>query len=157
MKLAMLAPWVYNFLFNTVPLRRFLNKLVGFHPDSTIPLLHKTTLRKWYDKHREHEKDIPKNQLVYLFCDEFTNYNDVAIGIKTILLLESLGYSVVIPTHTESGRTYLSKGMVKKAREIAIKNVNELKDLVNDESPIIGIEPSAILTLRDEYTELVTR
>ena len=70
-------------------------------------------------------------------------------------MLEALGYDVLLADHGDSGRTYLSKGMVKKAKEIAIKNVQALKEVVTDETPIIGIEPSAILTLRDEYTELV--
>ena len=62
---------------------------------------------------------------------------------------------MIIPNHVESGRTYLSKGLLRKAKDIAIKNVDLLKDVVNENIPIIGIEPSAILTLRDEYLELV--
>jgi FAD/FMN-containing dehydrogenase/Fe-S oxidoreductase len=155
MKLAALAPWGYNFIFKTNAIRRVVNKMVGFHPDRTMPLLHNTTLRKWYVKHKRKTNKEQTKGAVYLLCDEFTNYNDVAIGQKAILLLEALGYEVVIPKHSDSGRTYLSKGMVKKAREIAIENVNALKDKINDDAPIIGIEPSAILTLRDEYTELV--
>lgn len=131
--------------------------MVGFHPNRTMPLLHKTTLKKWFDHHKKHFSVQNPIASVYLFCDEFTNYNDVEVGKKAILLLERLGYSVVIPEHLESGRTYLSKGFVRKAKEIATRNVDLLKDIVNDESPIIGIEPSAILTLRDEYLELVPK
>jgi Fe-S oxidoreductase len=71
-----------------------------------------------------------------LFCDEFTNYNDVPIGKKLILLLEHLGYDVIIPRHIESGRSYLSKGFVKKAKEIACKNVALLKDIITDDAPL---------------------
>jgi Fe-S oxidoreductase len=92
---------------------------------------------------------------VYIFCDEFTNYNDAEIGRKTVLLLEKLGYEVVIPEHTESGRSYLSKGFVKEAQKLAIQNVNLLKDLITYDTPLIGIEPSAILSFRDEYIDLV--
>ena len=154
MALAALLPAAYNFIFKTNALRRLVNKMVGFHPDRTMPLLHATTLRKWYKKHQSEKGRISKGT-IYLLCDEFTNYNDVSIGQKTILLLERLGYTVIIPQHEVSGRTYLSKGMVKKAKDIAIKNVELLKDLVSAATPIIGIEPSAILTLRDEYPELV--
>jgi FAD/FMN-containing dehydrogenase/Fe-S oxidoreductase len=153
MKLASMAPWAYNFIFGTESLRRVANKAVGFHPDRTMPLLSGTTLRSWWKKHR---KAQPNNgRKVHLFCDEFTDYNDVEIGQKLILLLEKLGYEVIIPEHLESGRTYLSKGLVKEAQEIARKNVAKLAQLVSEEAPIIGIEPSAILTLRDEYLELV--
>jgi Fe-S oxidoreductase len=120
--------------------------------------LEKTTLRKWYNEHRKQAPGAQKeNGTVYLFCDEFTNYNDVEIGQKAILLLESLGYNVLIPEHLESGRTYLSKGFVRKAKEIAIKNVQLLKGIITSSTPLIGIEPSAILTLRDEYLELVPK
>ena len=69
----------------------------------SMPKLSGTTLRKWYDRHKK-EIDVRGTRKVYLFCDEFTNYNDAHIGIKTILLLERLGYEVVIPQHEESGR-----------------------------------------------------
>ena len=66
-----------------------------------------------------------------------------------------MGYEVHIPKHVESGRTYLSKGLVKDAKRIAIQNVRMLTEAIKDNSPILGIEPSAILMLRDEYLELV--
>lgn len=96
----------------------------------------------------------PKKK-VYLFNDEFTNFNESNIGIKAILLLTRLGYQVRIPVHKESGRTWLSKGLVRSARKIATENVQLLKEIVNEHSPLIGIEPSAILAFRDEYPELV--
>jgi FAD/FMN-containing dehydrogenase/Fe-S oxidoreductase len=154
MKLVSVAPWGYNLLFKTPLLRRLVNKAVGFHPDRTMPLLQATTLRKWYERRGKKSTGKPVGT-VYLFCDEFTNYNDVELGKKAILLLEALGYNVLLPEHVESGRTYLSKGLVRKAKDIAIKNVSLLSAKVTADTPIIGIEPSAILTLRDEYPELV--
>ena len=94
------------------------------------------------------------NLKLYLFCDEFTNYNDTQIGIKAILLLEKLGYEVIIPEHDESGRAWLSKGLLREAKKIANKNIAMLSPLVSIESPLVGIEPSAILTFRDEYIDL---
>lgn len=160
MRLASIAPWAYNSIFGTPALRRIANKTVGFHPDRSMPHLGNTTLLKWWERRRSKNKKRisitkPPSSTVYLFCDEFTNYNDVQIGQKLILLLEKLGYDVVIPKHVESGRTYLSKGLVREAKKIAVTNVDLLKNLVNDQTPIIGIEPSAILTLRDEYLDLV--
>ena len=92
---------------------------------------------------------------VNLFCDEFTNYNDTEIGIKAILLLERLGYKVELPAHEESGRAWLSKGLLRDAKKIAEKNVSLLSKVVHNEAPLVGIEPSAILTFRDEYVDLV--
>lgn len=76
-----------------------------------MPKLAKQTLLNWFRK-RNVDAATSKRKL-YFFCDEFTNYNDVEIGKKGILLLEALGYEVIIPKHIESGRTYLSKGLVK--------------------------------------------
>jgi Fe-S oxidoreductase len=91
---------------------------------------------------------------VCLFADEFTNYNESDIGIKAVILLESLGYKVTIPRHKESGRTFLSKGMLRRAKKVAIKNILMLRDMVSDAQPLLGIEPSAILAFRDEYPEM---
>jgi len=79
----------------------------------------------------------------------------VEVGKKAVLLLQALGYEVIIPKHVESGRSYLSKGFVKEAQKLAIENVTLLKELITYDTPLIGIEPSAILSFRDEYIDLV--
>jgi Fe-S oxidoreductase len=132
-----------------------MKRVLGFAPKRSIPLLYKITLRHWVSMNLN--QHIPKNPVgkVFLFVDEFTEYNDTEIGIKAIKLLTRLGYQVEIASHRESGRTFLSKGLLRKAKELAIFNVNALKNLVNETTPLIGIEPSGILTFRDEYPELV--
>ncbi|MEO6719747.1 MAG: FAD-linked oxidase C-terminal domain-containing protein [Ferruginibacter sp.] len=154
MKLASAIPWGYNLIFGNTFLRKMANRVVGFHPDRSMPLLPRTTLRSWWG--RRPKANINTDKKVNFFCDEFTNYYDVEIGKKTILLLEALGYSVTIPDHLESGRTFLSKGLVKKAAAIANRNIQLLSAITSDDEPLIGIEPSAILTLRDEYLDLAT-
>ncbi len=93
---------------------------------------------------------------VYLFADEFTNYNEAEVGIAFIELLNSLGYNVIIPRHYESGRAAMSKGMLKRAAYLANRNVKALKDIITQETPLTGIEPSTILSFRDEYPDLVS-
>ncbi len=177
MSVASLVPWAYNAVYNTPALRRLANRAVGFHPDRTMPELAAITLKNWFagrphppapspskgdgEKARYFSSPLLLKERgarqggVRLFADEFTNYNDVHVGQKAIQLLERLGYEVTIPEHVESGRTYLSKGLVEDAKQIAIRNVTLLRDLVTEETPLIGIEPSAILTFRDEYPDLV--
>jgi Fe-S oxidoreductase len=150
---------IYNFFLTTRPLSGLIKRIAGFAVKRSIPKLHRSTLEKWYRKNKRFELDritgdVPKGK-VYLFCDEFTNYNDVPVGIKTIKLLNRLGYEVEIPKHRESGRTWFSKGLVKKARYYANENVTTLKDLVSANTPLLGIEPSAILGFRDEYPDIV--
>ncbi|MEA3443288.1 MAG: FAD-linked oxidase C-terminal domain-containing protein [Bacteroidota bacterium] len=148
-KLATVFPQISNFIMN----RAWLKNMLGFEKSREFPLLYKTTLSKWERRNKENHET--KNGKVYLFNDEFTNFNDTAIGIKNILLLSKLGYEVIIPKHLESGRTFLSKGLLRTAKKIARKNVLMLKDIISDETPLVGIEPSAILSFRDEYPELV--
>jgi FAD/FMN-containing dehydrogenase/Fe-S oxidoreductase len=136
----------------------FFRKMAGFTLRRKLPSLSKITLRKWYEKHRKITGDNRYvNGRAYLFADEFTNYNESEIGIKTILLLEKLGYEIIIPKHSESGRTFLSKGLLNKSRKIANKNTRLLKEIISGETPLIGIEPSTILTFRDEYPVLVSK
>lgn len=155
--IAALVPWAWNGVLGTPALRRIANRMVGFHPDRTMPLMSKTTLRAW-NKGRgaERNKQGASSGRLFLFCDEFTNYNDVEVGQKAILLLEKLGYEVIIPEHGESGRASLSKGLLKQAKKLAEHNIRALKDIITDETPLVGLEPSAILTFRDEYPDLVS-
>ena len=152
------VPWLYNFGTSAPLLSNMVKGVMGMAQERPLPKLYKYTLDKWYSKNKANNFGVKTKATkgkVLFFNDEFTNYNDVLIGEKTILLLVHLGYEVVIPKHIESGRTYLSKGMLAQAKDIAIKNVNHLKDVVGKDAPIVGVEPSAILTLRDEYLDLV--
>ena len=152
--IAACAPWAWNAVFGTPVLRRIANRICGFHPQRTIPLLGKATLRNWF-KRRCRPAVAARNGRVCLFCDEFTNTFDLAVGIAAVELLEALGYEVIFPRHAESGRSALSKGFLRHARGLARKNVAALKGIVSATTPLIGIEPSAILTFRDEYPDLL--
>jgi FAD/FMN-containing dehydrogenase/Fe-S oxidoreductase len=151
-RLGSIAPAVYNFLVTNPAASTLIKRILGFAVKRSMPELYKTSLEKWY---RKRKSSAPKgNRKVHLFCDEFTNFNDTEIGIKAILLLEKLGYEVIIPEHAESGRAWMSKGLLKAAKKIANRNVASLSKVITAETPLIGIEPSAILTFRDEYIDL---
>ncbi|HLN53943.1 MAG TPA: FAD-linked oxidase C-terminal domain-containing protein [Lentimicrobium sp.] len=171
-RLGSLVPQIYNRILKNKSLSGLLKKTIGFATERDIPLLHRNTLRSWAKKNMKNgwiinikdsgndaiAKDVAKGNefspLVCLFADEFTNYNDVEIGISAIRALNKLGYRVRIPVHKESGRTYLSKGLLRKAQNLARQNIKLLSGVVTTESPLVGIEPSAILTFRDEYIDL---
>jgi Fe-S oxidoreductase len=167
-KLGAIAPGLYNFAVTNPVIGKWIKQFSGFAVKRSMPTLYKTTLKSWYKKNkarstRDNAQNSPANgagrgetKKVYLFCDEFTNYNDTEIGIKAIQLLEKLGYEVIIPEHLDSARTWLSKGLLRKAKEIVNKNIALLHPIVSEETPLIGIEPSAILTFRDEYIDLAT-
>ena len=154
-RLASISPALYNAVFQTPWLRRGLNRVFGFHPDRTLPRLNATPFRQWFLNRKPLSAPSGAKGRVHLFCDEFTNYNDLAAGIAAVELLELLGYSVNLPDHVESGRASLSKGLVRRARGFAEENVRRLSAIVSPDEPLLGIEPSAILGFRDEYPALV--
>ncbi len=154
-KLGALFPGMFNFFMKAPLLSDVIKGSLGFAPKRNMPLLYKQSFLSWFTKHEKtSDKESTQKRKVFLFVDEFTNYNDTAIGITMVKLLEGLGYDVRITPHLESGRTYLSKGMLYKARDIANTNVALLKDVITKETPLIGIEPSGILSFRDEYPDL---
>ncbi len=154
-RLASLAPWLYNAVLQTPALRRVTNRMLGFHPERTMPRLNRMPLHRWFAKRTPLRPLRAKQGRVHLFCDEFTDYNDLDAGIATVELLELLGYEVNLPNHVESGRASFSKGLIRRAKSFADQNVRLLAPLVSKEEPLIGIEPSAILGFRDEYPVLV--
>ena len=151
MKLASLAPWAYDFAFGNKVTGNILKSVVGFAKERSIPKLSKQPLEKWLTK--EYKAKV-SDKKIYFFCDEFTNYNDAEIGKKAILLLYKLGYQVIYKAHAPSGRPQLSKGLLDEAKALAEENIKIFSEEVCDKTPLVGIEPSAILTFRDEYTTL---
>lgn len=152
-KLASLFPSLYNFIISNVITGSVIKILSGFAIKRSMPKISKVTLENWFQKNYT-SINTKGNKKVYLFCDEFTNYNDAEIGMKGVMLLEKLGYEVLLPKQVESGRAWLSKGLLRKAKKIANQNIELLGGIVTNEIPLIGIEPSAILTFRDEYPDL---
>ena len=155
-KLGSMVPALFNAVVANPFLSGIMKKMIGFAKERSIPLLGKTSLRKWARSNLDNlNSNNKEGRRVYLFVDEFTNYNDTGVGEKAVMLLSRLGYRVEMPKHSLSGRTFLSKGLLRSARKIAIKNVEMLGNLISEKNPLIGIEPSAILGFRDEYPELV--
>ncbi len=145
-KLGSYLPTITNFLTNSI----LAKKVLGVAVERSVPKLANQTLESWFKKH-----DPKKSKkIVYLFNDEFTNFYDAEIGIDAVILLEKLGYEVKTVGHDESGRSHISKGFLKEAKEICNNNIAIFKDIITAETPLIGIEPSAILGFRDEYIRL---
>lgn len=155
-RLGSVFPFVTNFFFKNSLTSSIMKNILGVAKARDLPLLHKETLRSWYKK--EYSK-LPHPQktikTLYFFVDEFTNYNDTPSGIAAIRLLRKLGYDIRVIDHDESGRSAFSKGLLEKAKRHAERNVSIFSPLVGEETPLIGLEPSALLSFRDEYPRIV--
>ena len=147
-KLGSFIPCIYNYFASNKFTASILKKIVGFAPERDIPLIQKGQKLTANSQQR--------TKKVYLFLDEFTRYNEPSLAHTFIDLMNRLGYEVIIPRHTESGRAAISKGCLRQAKRYAEKNIRLLKDLITDETPLVGIEPSCILSFRDEYPDIVS-
>lgn len=157
-KLAMLFPGMSNFLLSNAVTAKAFKKLLHIAPRRSMPLYYKQTWLDWYKMNMSSLAVKGEMQgKLFIFFDEFTNFNDVDTGIKALKLLSRLGYEIVQVPHADSGRAYLSKGMLTEAQQLAKANVQTFAPLITSETPLVGIEPSAILSFRDEYPRLVDR
>lgn len=149
-----LFPSLFNFLAGNQILSSVFKKISGFAQKRSIPLIYSTTLRKWIRKNLAIINPPAPKGKVCLFIDEFTDFNDTETGIKAIKLLTSLNYEVITTRNEVSARTFISKGMLRRAKRTVRKNIRIFSEIINEKLPLIGIEPSGILGFRDEYPDL---
>ena len=158
---------LYNFFASWRPSAALLKRILRFAAERQIPALSRHTLRQLLRREGFSFAPTSANESsgfvhgmgtgrkVYLFADEFTNYQEAELGLTFARLLRRLGYDVVVPKQVESGRAAISKGCLKLARRFAVRNVTLLREIVTADAPLVGIEPSCILSFRDEYPDLV--
>ena len=147
-------PGLANFVFSNRFTSAILKKSFGIAKERSLPFISNKSLSKRFQLS---DNKLIKNKIansVILFNDEFTNYLDTQIGVDAIALLTALNYEVKLIDNAESGRSFLSKGLLEQAKDVANKNVSLFKDMISSDTPLIGIEPSAILTFKDEYLRL---
>lgn len=136
----------YNFIVTWKPTSLLIKKTMGFAQERELPRLKAFKSPLQTAAHKKH---------ICLFLDEFTRHHEPELAETFVGLLTSLGYAVEIPNHQESGRAAISKGCLKRAKNLALQNVSMLKERVTNEHPLVGVEPSCILSFRDEYPDLV--
>ncbi len=143
-----------NFVLRSGLTAPLVKKAMGVHPSRQLPRIHGKSFRRWM-RTSTPVSALPLRGEVWIFADPFTDRLDVPVGMAAVRLLAALGYAVHLAPARECGRTYLSKGMLTQARELATHNVQALSGLVSQKKPLIGLEPSSILTFKDEYPDLV--
>ncbi|MGH2616209.1 MAG: heterodisulfide reductase-related iron-sulfur binding cluster, partial [Thermomicrobiales bacterium] len=131
---------------------------LGVAPQSSLsPFASRTVTERWHAHQQRHAGRLrqTRGKAVY-FHDTFAEYNYPRIGMAAVRLLEAAGFEVVVEKRRACcGRPMLSKGLVEDARILARRNVDVLASYAREGIPIIGTEPSCILTLRDEYRDLL--
>jgi Fe-S oxidoreductase len=136
------------------PIARLVNdKVLGIHKERTLPPFVRETFPAWFRKHTP--KGDGRRGTVLLFHDTFMDHNYPSTGIALTELLETAGFRVQMADMVCCGRPMISKGQLDQAAKQAVTNVTKLYDQVRDGSWLVGCEPSCLLTLRDEYHDLV--
>lgn len=132
--------------------KKLLRYFAGVHPGRNLPEFSRKTFMNWH-KCRAFEALKNPGKRVVLLVDYFMNYHEPEIGKAMVFVLEKLGFEVLVTGPIESGRTQISKGLLQQARQIAVNNIERL---YNDALlyPMVGPEPSEILTFRDENLDL---
>jgi Fe-S oxidoreductase len=147
-------PRLSNFIFSNPLTSTIIKKSFRIAQQRSLPKISINNLDKYF---QNKENQIDTNdyiKTIYFFNDEFTNHLDTQIGVDAIELLQALNYHIKILKHAESGRSFISKGLLEQAKKAANQNISKFKDLITEETPLIGVEPSAILTFKDEYLKL---
>jgi len=157
-KLAAWTPWLANFMFTFALTRWIMGKLMGLAPERSMPAYARKTFSSLYKRwRREHPADTTK-PVVGVYIDPFCEFTEPEIGMATVRVLEASGWRVARVPIEDDGRTQLSKGFVRDARALAEKNVRRATEWLkaHPEAKIVGVEPSALLTFRDEVPDLVS-
>ena len=148
--LASLVPSLANKVSNLDLSKKLLENIAGISRNRTLPEFAKQTFRSWWKSYEYKESQ----DIVVLHVDIFTNYHEPEIAISAVKVLEKMGFQVLVTFKETLGRPHLSKGFLKEAKEIAHQVIPEWKHYADSEFPIIGLEPSEILTAKDEFLDL---
>jgi len=148
--MASIFPKLSNTIAGSGMVKNVLENVAGISSSRSLPKFADKTFKSWW---KSHQKKQSASKVV-LFVDLFTNYHDPEIAKSAVLVLESMGFEVLISKTDQLGRPHLSKGFVKEAKKIANSTIAEWREYSIANIPIIGLEPSEILTVREEFLDL---
>lgn len=143
-----------NWVAQSRVFRGGMDRFVGIDGRRPLPPFARQTFAEWFRAHAASAPPATRGTIA-LFSDTFTNFNYPDIGRAAVKVLETLGYEVILAEKKCCGRPMISKGLIEQAKTHARWNVNHLARYAEAKIPVIGLEPSCLLTLREEYPELI--
>src|SRR5215469_11055941 len=147
---------VANALASVPPIRRAAERGLGISAARPLPRFDRTNLSRWFKRRSQALTRPSASELIFL-ADSFTTFTDVSVGRAAIELLEWAGWRVRLEDAGCCGRPSLSKGLIDQARRMATGMSARLAEAAERGVPIVGAEPSCLLTLCDEYPALLPR
>lgn len=144
------APLVNRLLTNGL-VKRLLAQSLGISRQRTLPQFANEPFTRWFKLRHQPPRDRQARPKVVLFNDTFHTFNYPHIAIAATELLEAAGFEVLLPGHRCCGRPMISKGLVNEARRAARQTIARLTPFARQGLPIVGLEPSCLLSMRDDY------
>ena len=141
-----------NTLLRQKPVRWMMERSMGIARERPLPTFARTPFTTWFEDRPRREV---RGEPIVLFNDTFNTYNYPDVARAATLFLEACGFEVRLSNHGCCGRPMLSKGMLREAREAADATLDALAPLARDGLTIVGLEPSCLLSFRDEYASLL--
>lgn len=148
-----LAP-LSNGLLNQKLVRILLERLFGIDRRQVLPTFQRQTFVRWFKRRRNSEPNACGRRVAF-FYDCFTNHFEPDVAIAAVRVLERSGVSVQLASRCCCGRTLMSQGLIEEARKRAEYNVARLSKLINNGYDIVGIEPSCISAIKENYHHLL--
>ncbi len=136
------------------PARLAAERWLGVAAARPLPRFHRQDLRSWFRQRSPAPRPADQGELIFL-ADSFTTFTEPSVAMAAIELLELAGWQVQLEQAGCCGRASLSKGLIDPARRMAAAMTGRLADAASRGVPIVGVEPSCLLTLRDEYLTLL--
>jgi Fe-S oxidoreductase len=135
-------------------MKSLLKSTIGLHPKRSLPDFERQTFQQWWRARKKEQSAPESTQKVLLFVDLFTNMHESNIAKDALAVLERLSCHVELFDGSESGRPQLSKGLLTDFKALAEQNIRALYPFIQQGYSVIGLEPSELLTLRDEYLDI---
>lgn len=151
-RIASRVPGLVNFFLRSPLIGRLIKKIGGIAEQREMPRYAKQTFTQWFRDRTPVNTDKPE---VLLWPDTFNNYFHPETLQAAVRVLEAAGYQVSIPNQSLCcGRPLYAEGMLRQARHQLGAILDSLTPMINQELPVIGLEPSCVTSFRDELPEL---
>ena len=151
---APVAP-IVNWTLENRFVRSLLDRFLGIDKRRRLPPLVTPTFEDWFEaRPAARSADTARGKVLFL-NDTFTNFNYPEIGKAAVKVLEAAGFEVGLAETGCCGRPMISHGLLREGQKLAEENISRLSPAIEAGLPIIGVEPSCLLTFRDEYPDLV--
>jgi FAD/FMN-containing dehydrogenase/Fe-S oxidoreductase len=150
--LVQFTPRLANWLMKSQGVKNLLHTHFGIHPERTLPAFATQSFRSWF---RRPGPSVRHGRTVVLFPDTFTNFFEPQVARAAVEVLQRAGFEVEIPdVDLCCGRPLFDQGMLDTARHWLARVMDTLSPMVNAGKTIVGLEPSCLLTFRDELPGL---